>query len=91
MANHASAAKRHRQSIRRRDRNREAKAALRLAVKKARTAAETGDVKNAKLLLVEAERALARAASKGTVHRKNAARRIGRLAAAVAKAGSKKK
>lgn len=90
MANHASAAKRHRQSIRRRDRNREAKLALRVAVKKARAAIESGDAASAKKLLVEAERALSRAANKGTVHRKNAARRIGRLAHAAAKASAKK-
>jgi small subunit ribosomal protein S20 len=83
MANHKSAEKRHRQSLKRRLRNRTAKAAVRTAVKKTRAAVESKDP-NAAELLRAAERAIAKAASKGLFHRKNAARQISRLASAVA-------
>jgi small subunit ribosomal protein S20 len=85
MANHQSAIKRHKQSLKRRQRNRNAKSTVRTAIKKTRTAVETSEG-NAKELLIAAERALASAARKGIIHRKNAARRISRLAAMVAKA-----
>ena len=84
MANHPSAEKRHRQSLRRRDRNRNAKAAVRLAFKKARAALEKKD-QSAKELVLSAERAVSKAAAKGFIHKSNAARRIARLRAALAK------
>lgn len=78
MANHKSAQKRHRQSLRKRERNRKVKTEVRAAVKKARAAVAAKEP-NAAELLKTAERALAKAAIKGVVHRKNAARRISRL------------
>lgn len=83
MANHKSAIKRHKQSLKKRDRNRTTKAAVRTAIKKTRAAAEAGDLESAKQLLVQAERLIAKASSKGMYHRKNAARKIGRLASLV--------
>ena len=86
MANHKSAIKRYRQSLKRRDRNREIKEELKLAIKKARSAAEKGDKTEAKKLALEAEKKLAKAAVKGIVHKGNASRRVSRLTKLAAKA-----
>lgn len=73
MANHASALKRHRQSLQRNTRNRSARAALATQVKKARVDIKNEtEVKNALSLL-------ARSVSKGILHKKTASRRISRL------------
>lgn len=85
MANHKSAIKRHRQSIKRRDRNRETKSAIKDAIKKARQAADKGDAGEAKKLLVAAERAISKAKTKRVLHKSNASRKISRLSAYVAK------
>jgi small subunit ribosomal protein S20 len=85
MANHPSAEKRNRQRIVRTERNRALKSALRTTVKKARAAITAGDVKIAKPLVAAAESALARAASKGVIAKKSAARVTARLAATGAK------
>jgi len=63
MANHPSAEKRNRQRITRTARNRAIKSSLKSTLKKARSAIESGEA-NAKELVLSAERALARAASK---------------------------
>jgi small subunit ribosomal protein S20 len=80
MANHPSAAKRHRQAVQRAQRNLAARSRVRSAVKKVRTAAETGSTEATQAELKAAVRILAKAASKGIVHRNNASRRISRLA-----------
>jgi small subunit ribosomal protein S20 len=86
MANHPSAAKRNRQRLVRAERNKAVRSEVRTAVKKARTAIAHGDA-NAHELAIAAERALARAASKGVVHKKAASRTTSRLDhASVAKA-----
>lgn len=85
MANHKSAIKRHKQSLRKRDRNREIKEELKSAIKRARNAAEKGDKAEAKKLALEAEKKLARAASKGIIHPANAKRRVSRVTKVVAK------
>jgi small subunit ribosomal protein S20 len=87
MANHASAEKRNRQRIKRTDRNRAAKSALRTEVKKARTAIKAAPA-DASNVVRGAQSTLARAASKGTIPRKRASRVAGRLAAALHKAGT---
>jgi small subunit ribosomal protein S20 len=79
MANHKSAEKRHRQSLKRRQRNRVAKGAVRTAVKKARAAIEAKD-ETAAALVREAEKTIAKAAAKGIFHRRNASRQVSRLA-----------
>ena len=84
MANHPSAAKRNRQRIVRTARNKDARSALRTAVKKARTAVEAGD-KDAKDKVLAAEVALARAASKGLVHVNAASRTTSRIKSALSK------
>jgi small subunit ribosomal protein S20 len=65
MANHASAIKRNRQRIKRTDRNRAAKSALRSTLKKARAALATPGTSAE--VVKEAVSALDRAASKGTI------------------------
>ena len=81
MANHSSAEKRHRQSLKRRDRNRKVRALCHTAVKKA-SAAEAGAAAD---MLKTAEKALASAAAKGVLHKKAAARKISRLVKAAAR------
>ena len=85
MANHPSAEKRNRQRVTRTDRNRAASSALRTALKKARTAVAAGDKDKAKGSVASAEKALARAASKGVIHPRTASRTTARLAKALAK------
>jgi small subunit ribosomal protein S20 len=76
LANHKSAIKRNKQSLVRRERNRTAKAALRTIIK--RFDAET-EVEAAKELLAQAIPTIAKVASKGIIHKKNASRKISRL------------
>lgn len=85
MANHASADKRNRQRITRTARNRSARANVRTIVKKARTAIEGGDAAKAKDPVLAAAKALAKAASKGTVNKKTASRVTSRISAALSK------
>ena len=78
MANHKSAIKRHKQSEKRNERNRASKAKSRTLTK---AALGTGSVKD----VAAAESAIAKSAAKGIIHKKSAARKIGRLKAKVAK------
>lgn len=89
MATHKSAEKRHRQSVKRRDRNRFAKATIRSTLKKALTLAEAGKVEEARAAAKVATKLLDKAAVHGVLHKKNAARRIGRLASRIENAGKK--
>lgn len=87
MPNHKSAIKRVRQNKKRRDRNMAVRSEARTAVKKAREAIESGNKEDAMKLLKEATSILSSSASKGVIHRNNAARRISRLARQVNKMG----
>lgn len=89
MANHPSAEKRNRQRVVRTERNRAVKSALRTTLKKARTAVGSGDAAAAAPLVAAAESALARAASKGVIAKKSAARVTARLSSAASKLGAK--
>ncbi|MBK7975665.1 MAG: 30S ribosomal protein S20 [Deltaproteobacteria bacterium] len=90
MADHVSALKRNRQSLKRQARNRQVRARIRTFVRKAREAIEGTDVAVATTAARTAESELARAARKGVLHRKTAARRASRLAKqAAAKASPK--
>ena len=80
MANTHSAQKRHRQSLKRKSRNAAVKTSVKGAIKKAREAILSGDKKKAEEALKLATAALDSAASKGVLHARNAARRVGRLA-----------
>ena len=79
MANTKSAVKRNRQSLKRNARNIAVKSTIKNAVKAARAAIATGDAAKAKAAISAAASTLAKAATKGVLHSKNARRRIGRL------------
>jgi small subunit ribosomal protein S20 len=79
MANHKSAIKRIRQTLRRQIHNRMFRNRTRTMVKKARVVIAQGD-KNAALEVTKAAlRELDKAVSKGIIHKRNAARRKSRL------------
>lgn len=79
MANHKSAEKRNRQSQIRRMRNRINRSKMKTAVKSLNSAIESGSVEEAKSALTAAVPVIAKTASKGTIHKKNASRKISRL------------
>lgn len=79
MANHKSALKRNRQSQEKRIRNRANRTVMKNAVKKVNEAVATGVEATAKEALVAAISVIAKTASKGTIHKKNASRKISRL------------
>ena len=79
MATHKSAEKRDRQNKIRRARNIAAKSALRTKVKVVDTAVEGKKKAEAATALKTVAPALAKAASKGIIHKKNASRKISRL------------
>jgi len=85
LANHKSALKRARQSETRRARNRVNKTKVKNAVKKVRAALGESPEAAAEALKA-AMSALGRAAARGALHRRNAARRTARLARQVAAA-----
>ncbi|MFA6002564.1 MAG: 30S ribosomal protein S20 [Elusimicrobiota bacterium] len=75
---HASALKAHRQSLKRYSRNRAAKKAIRLSL---RAAVDAGkDPSKAGEMLAKASSCMDRAAQRGTIHWKTAARKKSRLA-----------
>ncbi len=79
MANHKSAIKRIRQNAKRRAYNRVYRSRARTLVKKARTAITTSDATTAVEAVRIAVQDLDRAASRGVIHPRNAARRKSRL------------
>ncbi|MBW1635075.1 MAG: 30S ribosomal protein S20 [Deltaproteobacteria bacterium] len=79
MANHKSAEKRNRQSQVRRLRNKINKSKMKTAVQKIDKAVAAGSADEARVALNEAIPVIAKTASKGTVHKKNASRKISRL------------
>ncbi|HEV2073297.1 MAG TPA: 30S ribosomal protein S20 [Thermomicrobiales bacterium] len=81
MANSKSAEKRIRTSERRRLHNRPYRSAARTLVKKAELAIQAGDQAAAQTAVIQAVSMLDRIATKGIVHRNNAARRKARLMA----------
>ncbi len=80
MANHKSAEKRARQTVKRNEINRSRRSAIRTVVKAAEAAAVSGDAAAALTAQRKAESALAKGASRGTLHWKTAARKTSRLA-----------
>ena len=79
MANHASAKKRVRQTIKRTARNRHLRTTVRSSVKRVRVAIESGDAGAAKKALIDAISHIDGAVSKGIYHRKTGSRYIARL------------
>ena len=78
MANHASAAKRHRQSLKRYARNRHWRATCRNALRRAQKATEE-KAENRAELCSQAERLLRKASSKGVFHPRTVSRTVSRL------------
>ncbi len=79
MANHKSAIKRIRQNAKRRDYNRAYRSRARTFVKQARVAIEDGNTTTAEEATRLAIQDLDKAATKGVIHKRNAARRKSRL------------
>ena len=79
MANHKSAEKRNRQSQVRRMRNRANRSRMKTAIKNLNVAIESGNAEEAKTVLAATVPVIAKTASKGTIHKKNASRKISRL------------
>ena len=80
MANHKSALKRHKQSLQRAGRNRAARTRVKNAIKQVRAAIQNNEQGQASEALSSATSVLAKAAGKGALHWKKAARKISRLA-----------
>ena len=85
MANHKSALKRHRQSLKRNLRNRMTKTRIKNTVKAVREAIEANDAAKAQETLQVASSMLDKAGRKNVLHPRTAARRISRLQRAVNK------
>ena len=75
MANIKSQIKRNRQNDAAHERNKSVKTALKTAVRKFREAADAGNADEAKALAVDAAKQLDKAASKGVIHKNQAANR----------------
>lgn len=80
MATHKSAIKRHRQSLRRRSRNRHIKVGVGTLIKRFRSAVQEQDTTGAAEKFAAAARAIRKATTKGVVPKKRANRHISRLA-----------
>jgi len=83
MADHVSAAKRARQSLKRAERNRKVRSSVKTAIKNVHTA----DAKTSAAALSEAFSAIQK--SRGVFHRNTVKRKMARLAKAVAKKAQK--
>ena len=79
MATHKSAEKRDRQSKVRRERNVAAKSAIKTKVKTVLAAVDSNNKETSAAALKATASDLAKAASKGLIHKKNASRKISRL------------
>ncbi len=80
MANIKSQIKRNKTNEKARQRNVAVKSALKTAVRRVRTAATSGDAEAAAAALATASKALDKAASKGVIHKNQAANRKSGLA-----------
>ena len=86
MANIKSQIKRNRQNAKRHDRNKAVRSSLKTSTKKVYVAVAGGDPEAASVSAREASRAFDKAASKGIVHKRTAARHKSRLAKAANRA-----
>jgi small subunit ribosomal protein S20 len=80
VANIKSQIKRNRQNEKRRLRNKSVKSSLKTAIRKFNEATEAGNVDAATVLLRDASRQLDKAASKGVIHKNQAANRKSAIA-----------
>ena len=83
MANIKSQIKRIRTNEEARQRNKAVKSEVKTSIRKFRDAADSGDATATQVALVEASRQLDKAASKGVIHRNQAANRKSALAKAL--------
>jgi small subunit ribosomal protein S20 len=83
VANIKSQIKRNRQNEKRHERNKSVKSALKTYVRRVREAVAAGQTQQANELLATANRQLDKAASKGVIHKNQAANRKSGLAALV--------
>ena len=83
MANHKSAIKRHKQSLKAAARNKSRRTRVKNVIKETRKAISSEDQALAFTSLSKANSVLERASSKGAMHWKTAARKMSRLAKAV--------
>jgi small subunit ribosomal protein S20 len=83
MANHKSAEKRHRQTLRRTEVNRARVSRLRTFLKKVELAIESGNKDNAMQAYAEVQPELHRGVGRGIVHRNTVARKLSRLSARI--------
>ena len=83
MANSAQARKRARQSVARNKHNSSLRSMLRTAIKRVRSAIETGDKAAASAVLQKATGVIDRIADKNIIHKNKAARHKSRLTAAI--------
>jgi small subunit ribosomal protein S20 len=88
MANIKQQKKRNLQNERAHQRNKAVRSSLKTSAKKVRASAAAGDVDTATERAREASRALDKAASRGVLHKRTAARRKSRLAKTLARASS---
>ena len=79
MANHSDAMKRIRQNETRRTRNRHYKSMMRTKTKQLRAAISSGDTETATAMFPQTVSLINRLASKGIIHKNQAARRVSRL------------
>jgi small subunit ribosomal protein S20 len=89
VASHASALKAHRQSVVRREKNRQFRSKLRTALKSIRTAVDSNEVEKAKGQMNEAASLIDKMASKGIIHDNAAARYKSRIQLGLNKAAAK--
>ena len=80
MANIKSQIKRNKQNEKRHERNKAVKSGLKTAIRKFREAAEAGDKDSAVALAQDATKKLDKAASKGVIHKNQAANKKSALA-----------
>jgi len=80
---HPSAEKRHRQSLKRAERNRVVKTRARSLAKTAAETIASSDEVAARAALKQATKVLYKAASKGTIHRNTVRRKVARLSASL--------
>jgi small subunit ribosomal protein S20 len=88
LAIHPSVIKRHRQGIKRRERNVETKSRLRTLIKKARQAIESKDLTTASMQIRAIDKALGKAVSKGIIKHNTASRWLSRLSHSVSRLGA---
>ena len=88
MANHKSAEKRARQNEKRRMRNKAVKTRVKHVTKLVRAAAEEKSNEEVGLEMKAAQSEIAKAAKKGVIHRRTAARKVSRLKKLANSAGS---